>query len=564
MSYHILRRQEERERSGRATQVSLSPGPEPVTFTSIAPRGSIEMPGGGSASIDDLFDRIQRGLERSLEKGQRPLPLHERNRFSSQFGCLRSDARRSVGKSSSSKPASSSAASTAAYRNILFGSQIRDSMLDTSYVPMPPKAKPEPPRPMRFQEPPFKFGAPSPWNALDLTSAFVSDGCSTGTSSSKSNGTGNFGGSRRISLPENEGPEPEPTFFFGLASSRQVRPEPVGSSGCAQQVKGLQGSIYTSQQVGDMIRDIGQAASPQVEEDSRYRTQGDVLRSMLGESGRDRRQYSRGRRITGESAAPAPAPARECQPTSANLPRTDSSSSLKSSGSTRRRTFSQRGSYCPSAHDSDIIPSRPAPFVDTTVLLLDANGDGDRRGPPRQVSTRSNRSSGRSASSSIKSSLKSVTSSMNSQVSWLSSSFLLSGSFVGNAGIGIGCEGQLESDNDTMMSAVLEDGFVDNGKESADVPSYPAHQAEQSPREGRADDHKRPRPRGDGAGRLGKRRPSEVSILSKAPRTDRSTSPGFRDPWATVGWGWDDDEVEGLAAFARSIVPNLKRRRMEE
>ena len=104
---------------------------------------------GGQVSINDLFAQIQRGLERSEKRK----PPHEQFRFSHQFESIRSEARRS------NRNEMETDGNGNANRSFLFGSQLRDSLLDTSYVP--PKPKPAPPAQLKFEPSRFNFDSVS-------------------------------------------------------------------------------------------------------------------------------------------------------------------------------------------------------------------------------------------------------------------------------------------------------------------------------------------------------------------------------------------------------------------
>ena len=99
---------------------------------------------GGPVSINDLFGQIQRGLERSEKRK----PPHEQFRFSHQFESIRSGARRS-----NRSPSNEMETDGSDNRSFLFGSQLRDSLLNTSYVPQKPK--PAPPTALKFEPPRF-------------------------------------------------------------------------------------------------------------------------------------------------------------------------------------------------------------------------------------------------------------------------------------------------------------------------------------------------------------------------------------------------------------------------
>ena len=101
---------------------------------------------GGPVSINDLFGQIQRGLERSEKRK----PPHEQFRFSHQFESIRSGARRS-----NRSPSNEMETDGSDNRSFLFGSQLRDSLLNTSYVP--PTPKPAPSAQLKFEPPRFNF-----------------------------------------------------------------------------------------------------------------------------------------------------------------------------------------------------------------------------------------------------------------------------------------------------------------------------------------------------------------------------------------------------------------------
>ena len=139
-------------------------------------------------------------------------PPHERNRFLYQYA--------------SSSPAAKSlsgATTSSTHQPLLFGSQIRDSLLSTSYTP--PTSELLPPRQLKFDPPRFAFNSsrsPREHSSLDVTCAEPHKDLKTQLSSPdkvilKKTSENVIGVSRRISLPDCEGDANDRSLFrFGL------------------------------------------------------------------------------------------------------------------------------------------------------------------------------------------------------------------------------------------------------------------------------------------------------------------------------------------------------------
>ena len=130
--------------STTATATAATTSKQPSSDKDEQPprKGPRYYPPGKGKSVDELFEDIARGLER----WEKRLPPHERSRFTSQFNSAKARAARKKAAEEANRKDPN---------RIQYGWQLRDQLLNSTYVP-PEPPKP-PPKQLKFEPSRFTF-----------------------------------------------------------------------------------------------------------------------------------------------------------------------------------------------------------------------------------------------------------------------------------------------------------------------------------------------------------------------------------------------------------------------